>query len=477
MKLDTFTSRASDFELAPVRDARGSEDIGLKLIRGFVLVCLALPAFAQYAGPAILSRGEAPAAMSQPTVDFVFSLAVTGLYTTGLAGVSAPNAQGQLADKSSYGLGATLGVSGAHSWKHTHLGLDYSGSFSDYFNASYFAGLSQGLSLGLTHQFTRHMVFTLRESAGIFTQFVPANVALSSSVPFDPSQSYIPNTDFYNNRTIYDTTQASLTIQKSTRLSFDFGGSFFTDIRRSAALYGASGIVGTADVQYRVSRRATIGAMYGYDRFSYTHSIGEAAVQSGAISASFRMNRWTELSLFGGASHANSSFQQTVPIDPAILAILCPPTLVTACPLTAATVVSNSSFWGPNFGARISRSFRRGVVYANAGEGITPGNGLFLTSRTLSASAGYGYSGIRKWSLGIGAGYSRADSLGNIQGNYGDIYGSYNMSRQIAGKLSFVSSFNATQYRSGSFSGYNRLIYSASAGLGWSSKAIPVRFF
>jgi hypothetical protein len=51
------------------------------------------------------------------------------------------------------------------------------------------------------------------------------------------------------------------------------------------------------------------------------------------------------------------------------------------------------------------------------------------------------------------------------------------MSRQIVKSLSFVSSFSATQYQSGSFNAYNRLIYTASVGIGFSSKKIPVRFF
>jgi hypothetical protein len=51
------------------------------------------------------------------------------------------------------------------------------------------------------------------------------------------------------------------------------------------------------------------------------------------------------------------------------------------------------------------------------------------------------------------------------------------MSRQIVKSLSFVSSFSASKYQSSSFSGYNRLIYSASVGLGFSPSNIPVRFF
>jgi hypothetical protein len=437
---------------------------------------LALPVWAQYAGPAILSRGEAPAAMTAPTLDFAFSMALTANYTNGLVGVGT-NAQGQLVSKASYGGGATLGASGAHSWKHTRIGLNYSGSFYDYATASYFAGISQGISLSLTHQFSRHVSFSLGESAGWFTMFPPATVGLNSAVSFDPSQSNIPTTDFYDNRTIYSSTMANLSYQASTRLSFSMGGGYFTDLRRSSGLYSANGESAMADMQYRLSRRATLGSSYGFSHYAYTGSTGGAFVNSATVSLSMRFNRWTELSAFGGASRVSSRFEQTVPINPALLAILCPPSLVATCPLTGGTVINNHLLWAPDFGIRFSRSFQRGVAYLSAGESITPGNGLFLTSRSESASAGYGYSGLRKWSLNLGVSYVRALSLGNIQGGYGQVSGAFGVSHQIVGKLSFVSSFSATDYRSGSFTPYNRLIYSASAGLGFSTKNIPVRFF
>jgi hypothetical protein len=450
--------------------------IDLKLLPAFVMFGLALPAFGQYAGPAILSRGEAPAAMTAPTVDFAFSLALTANYTNGLVGV-VTNSQGQLLSQNSFGAGATVGLSGSHRWKHTSLGLAYSGSFYDYSSASYFAGISQGLSLGLTHQFSRHILFTLRESAGWYTLFPPSTANLNPSVPFDPSQSEIPTTDFYDNRTIYSTTQANVIIQATTRLSFSLGGGYFTNLRRSADLYSGSGEQGTGDVQYRLSRRVTVGGGYTFAHFGFSGGIGSSYIHTGDLSASVRFDRSTELSLFGGASRVSSSFEEVVPIDPAILAILCPPTLVTTCPLTGSTVLNHNIFWAPNFGIRLSRSLQRGTFYASAGEAITPGNGLFLTSRSETASAGYGYSGLRRWNLSIGVYYTKALSVGNIQGGYGQVTGFLGMSRRIVGQLSFVSSFNATKYQSDTFSAYNRLIYSASIGLGFSSKPIPVRFF
>ena len=447
----------------------------MKLLRGLVVLGLALPAFGQYAGPAILSRGEAPAALAVPSVDFTFSITLGGTYTDGLVGITANN-QENLTRKGSYGGAATLGLSGSHSWKHTHIGLNYSGAVAEYAHAP-ITGISQGASFGLSHQLSRHMSFSLSESAGWFTQFPPATVTLSSSVPFDPSQSNIPTTDFYDNRTIYSTTSASLTYQFTSRLSVSFGGGYFTNLRRSSALYSATGESASGDVQYRLSRRVTMGVGYGFSHFGFSNHIGSSIIHSATMSLSARLSRGTEFSLFGGASVVTSSFEESIPISPAILAILCPPNLVTTCPLAPSVVINNNNLWAPDFGARISHSFHRGAVYVNGGEAITPGNGLFLTSRSQNVSAGYGYSGLRRWSLSTGVSYVRSLSLGNIQGGYGQVSGSFAMSRQIMGHLSFVTSFSATQYQSGSFTSYNHLIYSGAVGLGYSSRSIPVRFF
>ena len=52
------------------------------------LLVLAWPAsvFAQSVGPAILTRGEAPAAMTAPQVSFQPFVEIGGTYDTGLAG-------------------------------------------------------------------------------------------------------------------------------------------------------------------------------------------------------------------------------------------------------------------------------------------------------------------------------------------------------------------------------------------------------
>src|SRR5438105_2780954 len=77
---------------------------------------------------------------------------------------------------------------------------------------------------------------------------------ITAAAPFDPSGSYSPGADFFDNRTIYSSTQADLVVKTSARVSFDFGGDYFFTRRRSEALYGSTGHSGRADMQYRLSR-------------------------------------------------------------------------------------------------------------------------------------------------------------------------------------------------------------------------------
>jgi hypothetical protein len=124
-----------------------------------------MPIFAQYAGPAILSRGEAPAAMASPQIDFRPFVEFAGVYDTGLSGV-AVNSQGQLGNEASEGLEVTAGISGVHSWRHTKIGLDYRGSVRRYTQATSYDSTDQSLMLGIVQQFSRHVALTLNESAG-----------------------------------------------------------------------------------------------------------------------------------------------------------------------------------------------------------------------------------------------------------------------------------------------------------------------
>lgn len=436
----------------------------MNLWRIFVAGAIAAPLFAQYGGPAILSRGDAPTALTSLQIAFRPFVEVTGVYDTGLAGVSV-NSVGQLGNSASEGVRIAAGISGSHQWKHTQLGLDLRGDVSEFAQATYYSNTDESLGLGIKHQFSRHIFLTLRESAGQYS-INNINTSQPQTVPFDPSQSYIPTTDFFDNRTIYASTQADLVYQRSTRLSFDFGGDGFLNRRRSTALYGVTGASARADVQYRISRRSTIGAEYSYSHYSFTHIFSSTDVHGGSLVFSSQLSKNVEFSAYGGFSRVENKFVQTVPVDPVIEALF---------GFSSATEVIYGVSYIPTYGGRISKAMHYGVASVSAGSQVTPGNGLFLTSRSTTISGAYSYTGLKRWSFSAHAGWSKSQSIGNVSGTYGGEDGGFSMSRQLVKSIHFVSGFSARKYSSGTYDAYNRTIYEASFGLGWTPGDVPLR--
>lgn len=423
-----------------------------------------MPAFAQYAGPAILSRGEGPSAMATPQISFRPYIEFTGIYTTGLAGAGV-NAQGQLANESSFGVGLTGGISGVHSWRHTKIGLDYQGSLYHYTKASFFDSTDQSLMLGITHQFTRHTTLVLRENAGLFSRNLGV-LGLPQSVPFDPSTTNVPQTDFFDNRTIYLSTQADLSMQKSARLSFDLGGDGFTTRRRSTALFGVVGAVARADMQYRLTRRSTIGVNYSYTHYDFTGIFSGTDMHGVAVSYAIQLTRTLEFSGYGGAMRVETKFIQSVPLDPAVAALL---------GITTGTAIAHGITYTPNLSGRLSQTFHQGVMYISGGHTVTPGNGLFLTSEATEAMGGYSYTGLRRWSFNSGVSYQSAKSISNITGRYRSTSGTISASRTLIRATHAILAVSARRYDSGDFTQYNRTVYEVRLGIGFTPGDVPLR--
>jgi hypothetical protein len=408
--------------------------------------------------------------MAPTQIDFRPFLEINAGYDSGLNGVSVdPN--GNSANASSLAIDATAGVSGFHSWKHTTLGLDYRASFRHYGRQSFYDGTDQLLLLSLTHMITRHVMFSFREDAGLYSQNYAAP-SLQQTVPFDPATAYVPTADFFDNRTMYFSTQADLQVQLSTRLSFDVGADGFMTRRRSTALYGVSGAGTRGDFQYRWSRRTTIGLGYTYTHYSYNGIFSSTDLHSLVASYAVRLTRTVELSATSGATRYENKFVQNVPIDPAIAAVICVP----GQPCGASHVTYGISII-PSITARLSKVVPRGIVFLNGGHSVTPGNGLFLTSTSTEVGGGYSYTGLRKWGISTSLNYMTSDSVGNVIGRYNSIVASASLSRQIFRVTHAVLSFSARQYGSNDFKNYNKWAYSVRAGFGFTPGDIPIRLW
>ena len=432
------------------------------------------PAYAQYGGPALLTRGQAPSAMSAAQIDFRPFLSIDAGYTAGLNGVSV-DINGNPNSVSSTSLGISAGVSGLHSWKHTMLGLDYRASLSHYNGHAFFDGTNQSLMLGISHQLTRHAMVSIRESAGISSQS-NSQPTLQQTVPFDPSTTYLPTHDFFDNRTIYLSTQIDLRIQRSTRLSYNIGVDGFLTRYRSTALYGTKGWGARGDVQYRASRRSTIGAAYNYTHYAFHGVLSSTDAHGFAGTYAISLSRTLEFSSGIGVAFYETKFQREVPIDPVVAAIICPPPGPGAQPCLATQLFYGRN-WTPNITARLAKTIPRGVLFVSGGHSIIPGNGLFLTSTSSSLFGGYSYTGLKRWSVNTNVGYSLSDSVGNVIGKYSGVQISSGVSRQIMRSTHFIFGFNASKFHSPDFNNYNRWVYGLNIGLGFAPGDIPIRMW
>jgi hypothetical protein len=315
------------------------------------------------------------------------------------------------------------------------------------------------------YQVSAHSTLSLRQSAGTFSRdFGLQN--LRQSIDFDPSSTDVPTTDFFDNRTSYYTSTASYAIQKTARMSFNFVGGATIIRRRSLALSGVTGKFAQGDVQYRLSRRSTIGGVYQFNRYTFSRGVGDTNIHGAIFSYSRALTARVELTGFGGVQHSETKFIQTSSIDPVIGALL---------GITSSTQIVHNVIWSPYFRARLSRRFATGLVFVQGGRAMTPGNGLFLTSTAFSTDAGYMYTGLRRWSFSASIGHMRSQSKANVVGDYQTTSGQLNASRKLFSVIHFVVSYSARQYDSGAFSRYNRLIHQARIGFGFAPGELPLR--
>jgi hypothetical protein len=424
----------------------------------------ATPCFAQFAGPSVLSRGEAPSAISTAAVKFRPFVGLSGNYDTGVAGVEL-NGNGQLTNQAVYGVSLSWGISGSHLGKRTAVGLTYRGSYANYRARTALGSIDQSIIFSVTERLSRRVTVGLNTTAGIYSRDFGL-LGLPQSVPFDPTTTYIPTTDFFDNRTYYSTSQLFLTYQRSARLSFSSAGGAYLTRRRSPSLYGTTGISAGEDVQYRLNRRTTVGGTYTYEHFTAIHVYGTTDLHGVSGSFARQITRHGEFSGFAGMVRPELKFIRSVPVDPVIAALL---------GVTSAAQISHSVSWTPMGSGRLSWVFSRGVAFLSAGHTVTPGNGLFLTTKMSSCVAGYVYTGLRRWTFNFESGYRSGSSIQNLIGRYKDASASLTISRSLSHGFHWYASGAARKYWSPNFPNYDRRINQASIGFGYSPGELPLR--
>ena len=174
---------------------------------------------------------------------------------------------------------------------------------------SYFDGTDQFLNLRYGRILSRRFTLDVKETAGITSL---ANGAFSY-LPLTSSDLVgVPANELFDNTTYYAQTRASLTWQKTARLSFSGGGDDYLVRRRSKALAGLTGYGAHADVAYRVTRRQTLDLSYNYTHYEETHVFGYANIQTLAPGIVSGIGRRYDFGISAGASYLDYRGLETI---------------------------------------------------------------------------------------------------------------------------------------------------------------------
>jgi hypothetical protein len=420
---------------------------------------------ASYGGPSILSRGMSPSVSARhANIEFRPRIGVGANCDNGLTAVSV-DSNGKLPNVFSCGVDANAGVDGYHSWRRTRLGVDYSINYRHYARNSFYDGVDQLLGVGLSHQISKHLTFSLRESAGMYSRNY---FGFSGAGIYDPAFLQQPAANLFDSPLVFASTAADLTYIANARWSLNMGGTAFAERFRSNSLFGATSYGAHGDMAYRYSRYGTIGLGYQYGHTEFTKSFGSFDYHALFLLYSVRVRRTVELQFQAGAGRVESLTVQQVAIDPAIAAITGQSTGILA---------AYRLNYYPDLGAGFTKTFRHSALAFRYARTVSAGNGVYLASESETASGSYTYSGIRHWSFNVSVGYNKLISIQKTLGTYTGYTAGAGVARSLRGGLQATLQFDDRRYDTGSSTFFRRNAYRASLGVLWTPGDIPVNLW
>ena len=418
-------------------------------------------------GPGILSRPFTTTPLENQELRFRPYFSFSGVNDNGLTRFL-PSTGGTsdtgVTNQQAYGMEAGFGIAGRRVYKHDTFEIEFRGNVYRYTPASFNTGGNYLLNLTYQHYFSRHLSIALTASGALYS----TNNSLSNSATDLTSAStslvVSPNTQLFDNRTIYLSTGADVVWQKSARWSFDFGGTGFLVRRESSSLYGTIGSQARIDTSYRLSRRTTVGAYYEYTHYEFDKAFGGSNLQTLGAIYSYSLTKTAQLRVRLGGSRVETTGIETIVLDPVIAAIL-------GYNTGSVTVFRNN--YVPDISVQLFQTYRTATGSVEYLGAVSPGNGLILTSRRNTISGHVDYNGIRRWTFSAGASHDTLSTLGVLAGKFtsNDLRAGFN---RVLGKG--FQSTNYAEFRHYDITGasFLRNSYRISVGIAWTPSERPL---
>jgi hypothetical protein len=267
-----------------------------------------------------------------------------------------------------------------------------------------------------------------------------------------------PATEVFDGRVLSLFAEGNVTYQMTSRLSINLSGAGFLSRRESSALFGDTGYQAGADVAYRITRHVTTGVYYGYTHFDFIGTYGSTDVNTLGVSYSIAFTPTTQLITRVGASRLETTGLTSVDLNP-LLALL----LGTGSTLEAVYRVN----YTPDLNIQLRHKVSNTAVSLAYARGVTPGNGVILTSIRETASVGVDRKAGRYWNFSGTSGWDTLSGFGITSQKYESIFLGVSVYRTIRKSLNWHSRVDFHHYTFDS-TGFLRNSYVFSTGLVWS---------
>jgi hypothetical protein len=195
----------------------------------------------------------------------------------------------------------------------------------------------------------------------------------------------------------------------------------------------------------------------------FPHIFGGAKIHTVAGGYAHDFSRALRMQINGGAFRASVQGTEVVVLSPEIAAILGRNTGIEAF---------NRVQYNPYVDATLMYTMERSNFTGKFVNGISPGNGVYLSSRMTTFSLGYSYAGIRKMSLGLSAGYQQYSSLGQDISGMSSVQGGGGISYKLARNLNLTAQLDARRFQTPGIQGRSGISFAV--GLAYTSSTIPL---
>jgi hypothetical protein len=372
-------------------------------------------------GPSILSRTAAPSQTTKGAMNaFGLYAQIIGVYDSGL--IVPLNATGKPGNAvASFGEEANFGANASQRWRRGKLSVEYRGSYRQYTHAPAFDGLDQFLQIDYSEALSRHLTLDLKNTLGTTTL---ANGAFSYFPLASLDRLGMPTDELFDSRTNYLQSRVDLTWRLTSRLSINFGGDGFVVRRASLLLAGLNGYNARSSVAYRFTPRQTISASYENTYFDFENAFGNSRLETAALGYSIGLTRQWDLSTLAGGVRVNTLGLTEIPLNPSIVALTGE---------NFAVVTFRNALYLPVAEVRLIRRFQTASLTFDYASAVTPGNGLYLTSRQTSGAVAYSYVASRALQARMSAGYNQLSALGQTLGKYSNLQGGVQVLYKLTG--------------------------------------------